>query len=71
MIACQDKWHLSTLAELHIHLRLESSHAYTGEKEREVITGLVSGGQPIVDFEWLTHFICGQHVMETDHVKVC
>lgn len=36
-----------------------------------MITGLVSGGQP-VDFEWLMHFICGQYwllMMETN-IKV-
>lgn len=28
MIACQDKWHPSALAELHIHLRLAAGRAY-------------------------------------------
>lgn len=44
MIACQDKWHPSTLAEFHIHPRLESSHAYTGREGREVIAALVCSG---------------------------
>lgn len=28
MIACQDKWHPSALAKLHIHLRLAAGRAY-------------------------------------------
>lgn len=40
MIACQEKWHLSTLAEFSVHSQLDSSHAYT-EEERETIAALV------------------------------
>lgn len=46
MIACQDKWHPSALAQLHIHLPLAASLAY-----REVGGGVteVDGGFPAVD----------------------